>query len=230
MSTTPTLLLVHGAFHRREMWDLTVRRLPDIDVRTVQLPSSAPVPVSRLGDLYDDARAVREAALAVDGPVVVCAHSYGAVPVTQGLAGVDTVKRLVYLHAFLLDVGESMLGNRGGTYPPHWIVDEERGCVEIRNPRRVFYSDLAPEAAQEAVAALGPQSLAAPTQPLTQAPWHTIPSTYVAGDGDNAAVPAAMREKFSARASRVRRMRTAHSPFLSHADETAAMLRAELTD
>jgi pimeloyl-ACP methyl ester carboxylesterase len=89
----PTLVLVHGAFHREAMWDLLIRELSDVDIRTVQLPSSAQVPVSQLGDLYDGARTVRGAVLGVGGPVVVCAHSYGGVPTTEGVAGVNAVTR-----------------------------------------------------------------------------------------------------------------------------------------
>ncbi|MFI5728749.1 alpha/beta fold hydrolase [Kribbella sp. NPDC051587] len=73
----PTLVLVHGAFHRKEVWTRLLEELPDVDARTIQLPSSAPVSVDQLGSMYDDARAVQDLVLSVDGPVVVCAHSYG---------------------------------------------------------------------------------------------------------------------------------------------------------
>jgi pimeloyl-ACP methyl ester carboxylesterase len=123
------------------------------------------------------------------------------------------LERLVYLNAFLLDVGESVLGNRGGTCPPHWKVNENGGYAEMLDAENVFYNDLAPAAAAEAAAALGPQSLAM-TQPLTRAAWHTVPSTYVIGDRD-AGLPPWMRERFAARAGAVRWTDTSHSPFLS---------------
>jgi hypothetical protein len=59
MTSKPTLILVHGAWHRETMWKQLIQELPDVDVRTIQLPSSAPVPVAQLGDLYDDARTIR---------------------------------------------------------------------------------------------------------------------------------------------------------------------------
>ena len=227
MTSMPTLLLVHGAFHRHTTWSLLVGELAGLDVRTVQLPSSAPVQVSALGDMYDDANAVRQAVLSVGGPVVLCAHSYGAVPVSEGLAQVDAVKHIVYLNAFLLNVGETMLGNRGGTYPPHWDVHPGENYVLMQGAERVFYNDLPAEAAREAASALGPQSLKTFTQPLTQAAWRRIPHTYVIGEQDNG-MPPTMRERFSARAQITKRMATSHSPFLSRPRDTALLLREVL--
>src|ERR1700754_2927913 len=101
----PAMLLVHGAWHRKEMWRKLIEQLPDdLDVRILQSPSSAPVPPSELGDLYDDAHAIRAAADAIAGPVVVVAHSYGAAPANQGLAGSENVARIVSLAGFQLDV------------------------------------------------------------------------------------------------------------------------------
>ncbi|MFF2525356.1 alpha/beta hydrolase [Streptomyces liangshanensis] len=226
--SSPALVLVHGSFHREEMWGALIGELPGIDVRTIQLPSSAPVPVDQLGDMYGDAEAVRRLVLDIGGPVVVCAHSYGGVPVSEGLAGVGAVEHLVYLNSFVLDVGESMLGNRGGSYPPHWGVHEDERYIEMLGAEKVFYNDLPEPEAKAAAAGLGPQSLVSMRQPLTRAAWHTTPSTYVIGERD-AGLPAPMREKFGARLGNVRRMDTSHSPFYSRPAETAALLREVLT-
>jgi pimeloyl-ACP methyl ester carboxylesterase len=40
-----------------------------------------------LGDMRDDAAAIRAAIDAIGGPVVVVSHSYGGVPSTQAAAG-----------------------------------------------------------------------------------------------------------------------------------------------
>lgn len=227
--TSPTLVLVHGSFHREEMWSALIEELPDVDVRTIQLPSSAPVPVDRLGSMYEDARAVEELVLDIDGPVVVCAHSYGGVPVSEGLAGIGAVKHIVFLNSFVLDIGESMLGNRSGTYPPHWGVHEDEQYIEMIGAEEVFYNDLSRRDAKTAAGELGPQSLVSMRQPLTRAAWHDTASTYVIGERD-AGLPVPMREKFGARVGNVRRMDTSHSPFYSRPAETAALLREVLTE
>lgn len=227
MTSTPTLILVHGAFHHPSMWKLMTGYLPGVTVQTVQLPSSALVPAGQLGDMYADAQAVRAAVEAADGTVVVCAHSYGAVPTSEGVLGLDTVKRLVFLNAFLLEPGASMLDNRGGTYPPHWDVHENEGYILMRNAEDVFYNDLPADLASAAAADLSPQSLKSMQQPLTRAAWQHIPNTYVTGELDHG-LPPAMRELFASRAQKVRRMPTSHSPFLSQPAETAQLLREEL--
>jgi pimeloyl-ACP methyl ester carboxylesterase len=210
------------------MWNLLRDELSDLDVRTVQNTSSAPVPPAELGDLHDDANAIRAAVESVGGPVMVVAHSYGGAPASQALAGVSAVKRLVYLNAFMLDVGESVLGAVGGTPPDFWGTEHlAEGYYDMLRAEYHFYNDLEPRAASEAAEALGPHSVASMNQPLTQAAWHTIPSTYVIGEKD-AAVPVEAGEFLSQRAQRVVRMDTGHSPFLVRPAETAALLRAEL--
>ncbi|WP_127504548.1 alpha/beta hydrolase [Actinoplanes solisilvae] len=225
----PALLLVHGAWHRQEVWRTLIEQLPDdLDVRTVQLPSSAPVPPSQLGDLHDDAKAIRAAADAVDGPVVALAHSYGGAPMTQGLAGSENVRRLVYLAAFQLDVGESMTSAVGGEIPYFWGTDHlDEGYYEMTDPINVFYPDLEPDQAEAAAGALGPHSASSLVQSLSQAAWRTIDSTYIHAVNQP---QAPLFEPYLARSRRVREIAAAHSPFLNKPRELAELLRQDLDD
>ena len=111
--SAPSLLLVHGGWHRPEHWKLLTDELCGVDVHTVALPSSGDDPAA-LGDMFADAQAIAAAVAAIDGPVVVLAHSAGGVPTTQALATAANVRRIVYVAAFLLDVGDSMLSSIGG--------------------------------------------------------------------------------------------------------------------
>jgi pimeloyl-ACP methyl ester carboxylesterase len=226
MATAPTLVLVHGAWHGPWAWRRIVDELADLDVRTVALPSVGPDPTA-LGDLYTDAEAVRAAVAVVDGPAIVCAHSYGGLPVTEGLVGQPNVVGLVYLCAFQLDVGESVLSAVGGTSPNWWDVHRAEGYVDPLRPFETFYADVRPHAARGAVARLGHQSLAAFEQPLTRAAWRTVPSTYVVCERD-AAIPVVAQEMMAERAGRVLRIPASHSPFLSRPAQLAGILRAEL--
>jgi len=226
MSSTPTLVLVHGAWHGPWAWQRLVEELPEVDVRTVTLPSVGPDPAA-LGDLRNDADAVRSVAAAVDGPVLVCAHSYGGAPASEGLAGLRNVIGLVYLCAFQLDIGESLLGSVGGDAPDWWDVHESDGYVDALRPAEVFYGDVDADTVRGAIPQLSHQSLAALGQPLTRAAWRTIPSTYVVCERDEA-IPFFAQEAMSERAGRVLRMPTSHSPFLSRPAQLAGVLRAEL--
>ena len=228
--TLPSLLLIHGAWHRPEHWKLLTDELSGVDVRTVALTAGGDDP-AMLGDMHTDAQAIAAAAAAIDGPIVVVAQSYGGIPTTQALMGVDNVHRIVYLAAFQLDVGESLLSSVGGVPPPWWKVHPSNvigDYVSPMTPCDVFYGDVDPAVAEQAVSQLWKyQSLASKTQALTEAAWRSIPSTYIVCEADNA-IPVLAQELWAKRAQRVLRMNTSHSPFLSQPAELAQLVRDEL--
>jgi len=219
-----TVVLVHGAWHGSWCWAVLRERLEGLGISsgTVDLPS-----VDRggpLGDLHDDAAAVRQAVDDIEGPVVVVAHSYGGAPVSEGLVGAVNVAHLVYVSAFLLEKGESLLGAAGGVDPPWWRTSADGKTLEPDDPEHVFFADCRPEAVAAAVALLRPQARASFTQTLRGAAWHDIPSTYVMCDQDNA-IPAFAQEAMAQRAGTVHRLSSGHSPFLSQPDELAKIVR-----
>jgi pimeloyl-ACP methyl ester carboxylesterase len=222
----PTLVLVHGAWHGPWAWDAVIQELPDLAIRTVTLPSVGHDPAT-LGDMHADAAAVRETVTAIEGPVVVVAHSYGGVPTTEGLAGVSQVSRLVYLASFQLDVGESLFGAAGGERAEWWDVHEAEGYFDPLRPAEVFYGDVDEATVRSSIARLGHHSWPAITQPVTRAAWHTVPSTYVVCEKD-AAIPLVAQEAMAQRAGQVLRLPTSHSPFLSRPADVASILRAEV--
>jgi pimeloyl-ACP methyl ester carboxylesterase len=222
---TATLLLVHGAWHGSWCWGPLREALgDDVGVRTVDLPSVGSDPAA-LGDLYADAAAVRAALAEVDGPVVVLGHSYGGAVVTEAVTADSGVAHLVYLCAFQLDVGDSLLGTVGGQAPPWWDVRD--GAIGASTPEQVFYNGVADGLTREAVSRLGLQSQASVEQPLTNAGWRHVPSTYVVCEEDQA-IPVFAQEAMSSRAGEVRRLPAGHSPFLSHPAELAGLLRPVL--
>lgn len=199
--------------------------LSGFDVRTVKLPSTGTNPAS-LGDMYADADVIAQAAAAIDGPVVVVAHSYGGVPTTQALADAGNVERIIYLAAFQLDAGESLLSPSGGSLMPWARLHQRHGVgdyVEAMTPMTIFYNDVEPVTARRAVSQLGFQSYASMQQQLTKTAWKAIPSTYVICEVDNA-IPLTMQESIAERADDVHRLSTSHSPFLSQPAALAGLL------
>ena len=217
---TLTLVLVHGAWHGSWCWEPLADALGDVPVQLVDLPSAGDDPAV-LGDLYADAAAVRSALAGIGGPTVVLGHSYGGMVITEAVTADSGVARLIYLCAWLLDEGESLL--RGEVTPPPWqVVRGDR--VLVRTPAEVFYNDVSPELTAWAVARLSAESLAAFEQPLTNAGWKVVPSTYVICERDHAIAPSA-QEAMAQRAGEVLRMDTGHSPFLSQPEALARLLR-----
>ena len=229
MSETPAILLVHGAWHGAWCWEAVIplleakgRTVHAIDLPTVHAPNKADL------GLADDARAVRDAVDAIDGPVVVVAHSYGGVPVTQGLVGAANVVHLVYIAAFVLDAGESLLGSVGGVAPSWWVVDGALTTAGTADEpaEHLFYNDCPDEVARAAAARLGSQAMRPFDEAVTAVAWKEIPSTYLVTERDTI-FPLVAEEGLAARAgSTVRRLDTGHSPFLSQPDATAEIIDA----
>ena len=217
-----TLVLVHGAWHGSWAWQPLVDAMDDVAVATVDLPSVGAGP-DGLGGLDDDAAAVRAALAGIDGPVVVVAHSYGGLPVTEAVTADSGVAHLVFLCAFQLDVGDSLLGSAGGVAPPWWEVHDTH--IAARTPEEVFYNGVDAELTARSVARLGVQSRASVEQPLTNAGWKVVPSTYVVCERDQA-IPVFAQEAMAQRSGTVLRMDAGHSPFLSHPEELATSLRS----
>ncbi|MFI6069900.1 alpha/beta hydrolase [Micromonospora sp. NPDC051227] len=225
----PSLVLVPGAWHKPEHLALLKAELRDVDVHIVALSSSGDDP-EKLGDMHQDAALIEKAVAEIGGPVVVVAHSYGGIPTSEGLVGADNVRRIIYLAAFQIETGESLLSSAGGAPAPWWKIHDGADAgdyVEPVDPITVFYGDVDPDIARQAVTQLGYQSYISKTQEQTRAAWHAIPSTYVVCESDNALPPVA-QEYFATRADRVARMATSHSPFLSQPAALARLIGDEL--
>ena len=179
----------------------------------VDLPSAG-ADTATLGDLHDDAEVVRAAVDGAGAPAVVVAHSYGALPVTEGLAESENVAHLVYLAAFMIEPRESLLGLRGGTEPGWWRTSEDGRTLLPDNPKHVFFNDCEPDVAERAAAALVPQRKDVFRQEIFAAAWQRVPSTYVICERDNA-LPPSLQEQMAERAGTVHRLDSGHSAFLS---------------
>ncbi|HSS25137.1 MAG TPA: alpha/beta fold hydrolase, partial [Mycobacterium sp.] len=99
-TTTPTIVLVHGAFADASGFAGVIRELQSAGHTVIAPPNP-------LRSLAFDAAAISATVSAIDAPVVLVGHSYGGAVITQAAAGLDNVTALVYLAAFGLEEGES---------------------------------------------------------------------------------------------------------------------------
>jgi pimeloyl-ACP methyl ester carboxylesterase len=230
--TLPSVLIVPGAWHKPAHFHRLIDELADLDVHTVALTSSGDDPAT-LRDMYADAEVIAQAVAAIDGPVVVVAHSYGGIPTTQGLANARNVRHIIYLASFQLDVGDSLISqNKGGALLPWNELHHRDGFddfVEAMTPELVFYNDLDATTAANAVSQIGYQSYSSMAQPLTETAWRAIPSTYIVCDADNA-LPVDVQERMAKRANDIHRLNASHSPFLSQPAALASLIRRLIAD
>jgi alpha-beta hydrolase superfamily lysophospholipase len=106
----PTILIVPGSFAPPTIYEELVRLLKGkgYPALAVQLPSTMkrmPIAPATMLEDADVIRRTAEALINLGREVVVVAHSYGGVPVTQGLVGVP-VKKIVYLTAIVPKMGK----------------------------------------------------------------------------------------------------------------------------
>jgi pimeloyl-ACP methyl ester carboxylesterase len=223
MNGTP-IVLVHGAWHGGWAWDELASRLRTAgrEVVAVDLPSSGP-DAHTLGDLAADASVVRAALDAVDGSAVLVGHSYGGQVVSEASAGRHDVEHLVYVCAFMLDIGESLSGALGGEVPDWFELVADDTASRAHRHAEIFYADVADEVAAASSARLGLQSVSSFDAELTGAGWHAVASTYIICDQDQA-IPPGAQEAMSTRAGAVHRLASSHSPFLSMPDRVAEII------
>jgi len=133
------VVLVHGAWHGAWCWDEVVSRLSGdgLDVVAVDLPS-----VASGGDLYDDARTVRQVLDDTPGEKVVVGHSYGGIVITEASAGAEGVRHLVYLTAFMLDEGADKTAAKDRVDDvARWLVRREISASSIATKALVGVTD-----------------------------------------------------------------------------------------
>jgi len=144
-------------------------------------------------------------------------------------AGVHpAVTRVVYVSAFALDAGESVMENdlTGGeemTLADALVFDGDVVTVDPERAVEYFFHDCAPDVAASAVAQLRPMSVAALACPARTVAWREKPSTFVLC-ADDRALPVALQQSSASRASEVVEIGASHSPFLSRPDELVRVL------
>jgi pimeloyl-ACP methyl ester carboxylesterase len=225
-----TVVLVHGAWHGAWCWSRVVDGLQQrgVDALAIDLPGHGES-AEPLADLYTDAAALRAVLDGLDAPAVVCGHSYGGAVVSLGAAGHPAVRRVVFLAALMLDVGESVSRSipapSGDPPEPESLVgaamrfsdDGAVMTIDRDAAPAVFFGDCDDDDVEWALARLGKQPAASFRQAIDAAAWRSIPSTYVVCTGDRA-IPPSLQHAFAQRATETVVFPTSHSPFLSRPD------------
>jgi pimeloyl-ACP methyl ester carboxylesterase len=200
---TPTVVLVHGAFAESASWNGVIERL---QARGLEVVAAA----NPLRSLAGDAAYVRDVITAIGKPVVLVAHSYGGMVITEAAAHNDAVVGLVYVNGFAPDQGESAFQLStifpGGTLPDAAVAyPVASGGNEFAIRQDAFHEHFAADvpAAQAALMAATqrPATEAALSEPLpTDAPaWKHVPSWFVFGDQD-LIIPVALHRFLAERA------------------------------
>ncbi|HEY4225458.1 MAG TPA: alpha/beta hydrolase [Pseudolysinimonas sp.] len=194
MATSPTVVLVHGAFADAGSWAGVTAILQAARVTVL-------APANPLRGVTSDSAYIASVISQIDGPVLAVGHSYGGAVITNAGTAASNVVGLVYISAFAPDEGEK-LGDVTATsadailstalLPRQFPTGSgSEPAVELYvDPAKfheVFAADL--PAAQSAVLGASQRPIAAAAfDDATGVPaWKTLPSWAVVGTGDKAA-------------------------------------------
>jgi pimeloyl-ACP methyl ester carboxylesterase len=212
-----TIVLVHGAFAESSSWDGVIDPLAADGHQVIAAANP-------LRGLASDAAAVSDLVRTIDGPVLLAAHSYGGMVISNADADAGEIVGLVYVNAFAPEPGEhpfqlaakfpgSMLGPE--TSRP---VPRSDGTTDLyvapESFNEVFCQDVpAPQAARMAVTQR-PATQEALTEPSGDRPlWKELPSWFLIGEQDHV-IPAEVHRFMAERAGA---RRTVEVPGASHA-------------
>ena len=230
MSSTPTIVLVHGAFADAGSWTPVTRALLDQGFRVV-------VPPVLNRSLTGDAAYVRSVVESIDGPVLLAGHSYGGAVITVAGAA-ENVVGLVFVAGYALAEGESLGELQGGfpdsdlaahlVYTPYPVEGGAPGTdvsVEVDAFPAVFAAGVPAEVATVLAVSQRPLSAVAFAEKAPVAAWRTKPSWGIVSAADHTINPEV--ERFGYERAGVREsveLDAPHLVMLTHPAEVAGLI------
>ncbi len=194
-SAKPTIVLVHGAFADASSWAGVVARLEREGYPIVAVANP-------LRGVRSDGEYVRNIVGSLKSEVVLVGHSYGGSVITEAAKPGEKIKSLVYVAAFVPDVGETALALTGkfpgSTLAPTLAepVELEHGVKDLYIQQDKFHdqfaADVSVDDAKIMAATQRPVTDFALGEPTSNAGWKDIPSWAIYGDADKNIPPEAL--------------------------------------
>ena len=228
----PTIVLVHGGYADSSCWNDVIASLQSDGYTTIAgsnplrgIPTDAPY----IGSLLDS----------ISGPIVLVAHSMGGAVITNAAAGKSNVTALVYVAAFVPDVGETQ-GDLINKFPgsevlpvsvpvPYTKADGTTGTDLYLSPdgQAAFAADISKEQFRLLQATQRPFDADSFIYPTTAAAWKTTPSWGLVAGRDKAIPPAC--ERFMYKRANFRKIvelpTSSHVAMISHPDAVADLIK-----
>lgn len=238
MSSTPaanngalTVVLVHGAFADSSSWAGVIERLGDAGV----LVTAPPNP---LRSVTHDSEYIASYISQIPGPVLLVAHSYGGVVITNAASNADNVVGLVFVAAFAPDQGESLMDIEKDSkdsvlnssliplqYPNG--KGEEPGVELIVDPAKfhdAFAADLPVEQTTVMAATQRPAAALAFSEPTGTPAWKALPSWAVVATGDKAAGSDVVRTMATRAGATVTEVEGSHAIMISQPEAVSDLI------
>jgi pimeloyl-ACP methyl ester carboxylesterase len=206
------IVLVHGAFADGSSWAkvITLLQAKGYNVIAAQNP---------LTSLKDDVAAARHAIALMDGPVLLVAHSYGGMVISE--AGNDPkVVGLVYVAALVPEEGQT--ANAVNTSMPTTGVEKEfrvspEGFVSLSEKaiNENFVPDASPVERKLIYATQIPLAASAGEEKVLSPAWKTKPSWFIVAKEDGIINPDLERHKAKLIKATTIELKSGHVPMIS---------------
>ncbi|MFI5934053.1 alpha/beta fold hydrolase [Actinoplanes sp. NPDC051494] len=231
--STPTVVLVHGAFADASSYAAVIPALLDSGVKVI-------APGSPNRSLSGDAAYLASIVRQIEGPVLLVGHSYGGAVIT--VAGTeDNVAGLVYLAGYALAEGESLGQLQSGfadadlatalVYTPFPVAGGEDGIdvsVDVEKFPAIFAAEV--DTAVTRVLAVSQRPLAAQAfgEPAPAAAWKTKPSWAVVATADRAINPDVQRFGYQRAGADIVELDSSHLVMVARPAEVVAVIQKAL--
>lgn len=232
-TASPTVVLVHGAFADASGWAGVMRELQAAGLTVLAPPNP-------LRSLAGDADAVAAFVGAIDGPVLLVGHSYGGAVISRASTDLPGVVGLVFVAAFGLDEGESVLSVQE-PFPPTMLAQSARPSsypapgaaggpdlfIDHALFRETFCADVPADQSEILFATQRPVAAATLNEKLDRKPgWRDKPTWFLVSEHDHTIDPgteAFMAERMGATTETID---GSHLAFVSRPVAVAAFIRA----
>ncbi|CAO1605810.1 MAG: hypothetical protein LQ349_006656 [Xanthoria aureola] len=183
-----TVVIVPGAWHPASLYDGFVSRLQESGYGAVVAAyPSVDSPNPKTATCEQDAQAVRQQCLSLieneSKDVLLVCHSYGGIPGGGAAAGLSKKERvqkgkqggilgLVYMSAFVVPEGSSLLTFLGGKHAPYLVPDTPSEGMTIVSPAiETLFNDVDQETAARLSTLLLPHAILAFESPAPSQAW-----------------------------------------------------------
>ena len=234
ISSSPTVVLVHGAFADAGSFADVVGRLLAAGVQVL-------APAVPLRSLAEDSAYIAGVFAQIPGPVLAVGHSYGGAVITNAATGAPNVKGLVFVAGFAPELNET-LGAAEGTsrdsalgpalVQKNYPVGDGQTAVELYVDESAFHRVFAGDLTDAQSAILGasqrPVAAAAFDEPTGVPAWKTLPSWSVVATGDKAAGADVILSMAKRAGAHITEIDSSHLVMISHPDEVTAVIMTAL--
>jgi pimeloyl-ACP methyl ester carboxylesterase len=230
--TTPTVVLVHGAFADGSSWNGVIERLQAKGM-------SVTAPANPLRGIAADSAYIAAVLEQIDGPVLAVGHSYGGAVITNAANEAKNVVGVVYVAAFAPDEGETLGAVEASSkdsvlndalvprqYPTADGGTATEFYIDPAKARDAFAGDLSDEQAALIAATQRPVAESAFGEPNGPPAWKHVPSWAVVATGDKAAGTDVVRSMAERAGAKITEVEGSHVIMVSQPQAVADVILA----